>query len=100
MNEEEYRRCLDCERRLYAWCLVSWGGCTTEQAERNAQEFYVYEPPEQKHRELVFHDSAWGWAMFHIHGDGYWSKRPELQRPPAEFNREYDRVYGSHQDAN
>ena len=98
MSEEVYCRCLDCERLLYAWCLSKSGGWTAEEPERKAREFYEYEPPDSKHRDLVFHKSAWDWAMFHVHGDGYWIRRPELAKPPEDFDREYDRVYGISHD--
>ena len=95
MSEEEYRHGLECERKLYAWCLERWGGCSAEDAEQRAAQFYCYKPPDARSRVLVFHRPAWDWAMFHIHGDGYWRTRPELAQPPAEYDREYERIYGT-----
>lgn len=85
-TEEEYLAYLKNERRLFAWTLRKHGNYSTEEAEKQAMEFYEYEQPTNPYRELIFHDPAWHWAMIAIHGHGYWWDRPELWPPPDEYH--------------
>jgi hypothetical protein len=94
-SEDEYRNCLECERILFAWCLVQLGGYQTDAAQRKSEERYPYEPADAPYRGLVFHNSAWTWAMEELHGHGFWWSQPELQTPSPEYDLEYDRVYAS-----
>lgn len=83
--EEEYRACLEGERRAYAWVMRTYGGRSEEDARVAALEWYPYEPPGTPYRGLVFHDEAWHWAMLELKGQYYWAHHPELAAPPAEY---------------
>ncbi|MEU9862976.1 hypothetical protein AB0D99_19110 [Streptomyces sp. NPDC047971] len=87
MDEEEYVSYLASERRGFAWVLHRYGGRTKAQAGAEAVEFYAYKPPDRPYRDLVFHDSAWHWAMGRVFGDFSHLERPELAEPPVEYER-------------
>ncbi|MEU6237607.1 hypothetical protein [Kitasatospora sp. NPDC047058] len=84
-SEEAYCRCLELERRGYAWVMERHGGMSPEQAEQAALECYPYEPADDPYRGLVFHEESWHWAMLAIHGYHYVSEHPELVDPPPEY---------------
>ncbi|MEW1906322.1 hypothetical protein ACFQ67_34450 [Streptomyces sp. NPDC056488] len=84
-DEAEYLDQLHAERRCYAWAMHRHGGMTPEEAERDALEFYPYEPESEPYRWLVFHDHSWHWAMRAIHGDRYATDHPELAEPSPEY---------------
>ena len=85
MDEVEYKAYLEGERKLYAWCLETYGGFDKKTAIEEAEEFYHYESRDNQYRGLVFHDEAWHWAMMRIFGDMYWKSKPELEKPPTEY---------------
>jgi hypothetical protein len=91
LTEDTYRRKLESGRRMFAWCFERVGGRTAQEAEQAANEFYRYEPPEQEHRWLVFHEEAWHWAMGRLFGSDYFRTHPEYARPSAEYDRESER---------
>ncbi|APR83731.1 Hypothetical protein A7982_09080 [Minicystis rosea] len=94
--EDEYRRYLDRERHLFAWCLRELGGMTPAEAEREALLAYEYQPATHPNRGLVFHDIAWHWAMLRIHGGMYWLNDRTLERPSEAYHAEaarYDREH-------
>lgn len=84
-TEDDYRACLDAERRAFTWVMERYGDMPPPQATAAAIERYPYEPPESPNRGLVFHDEAWHWAMLRIHGDRYVVERPDLVDPPAAY---------------
>ncbi|WP_411074764.1 hypothetical protein [Streptomyces sp. cmx-4-7] len=84
-DEAEYLDQLHGERHGYARVVRHYGGRTPEQAERDALEFYPYEPESEPYRRLVFHEHPWHWAMQVIHRDRYATDHPELGDPPPEF---------------
>ena len=51
----------------------------------------TYQPPEDEHRGLVFHDLAWHWAMLTIFRDCYWTTHPELARETEAYRAESSR---------
>lgn len=85
-GELRYRRYLREERAAYAWVMRTHGGMTPQQADAAAADFYVYEPPDDPYRELVFHDEAWHWAMLALKGGQYWRRHPELAHPSAAYD--------------
>jgi hypothetical protein len=85
--EEEYLASLEHERHMFAWCLVQHGSFTPEAAAQKALDFYQYEPPEEEHRGLVFHDEAWHWAMLGI-SPRYWRTHPELAHASDAYRAE------------
>ena len=93
-DEAEYTRYLEGERRLFAWCLVRFGGYSPDAAEGKALERYPYEPITEPYRGLIFHELAWDWAMRLLFGDGYWFRRPELAESLQEWRLEYEREAG------
>ena len=84
-DDEKYIAALDEERRLFAWCLITYGGISAEQANKIAEERYEYEPPEDRYRGMIFHDTAWHWAMIYLFGERYWEARPEFAEPSQEY---------------
>ncbi|MEV4052943.1 hypothetical protein AB0J55_17305 [Amycolatopsis sp. NPDC049688] len=84
-EEAEYVEYLELERRGYAWVLEHHGAWSREEALAEAREFYRYEPPGNRYRTLVFHDTSWHWAMLRIHGSLYWQAHPELATESAEY---------------
>ena len=84
-SEPEYARHLATERRHFAWVLCRYGGLSDARAQAAALERYPYEPGDDPHRGLIFHDEAWHWAMLSIHGDAYVVDHPELVQPSAEY---------------
>jgi hypothetical protein len=80
-SEEEYRAYLISERKAYTWTLVNYGNYSEDDAEKTAMDFYRDDP----RTELIFHDSAWHWAMLKIFGNNYWNNRPDLLDPPAAY---------------
>ena len=91
-TEEEYVSYLRSERRLYAWCLIRYGGKSKNEAASLAEAFYEYEEPGDPYRELVFHDEAWHWAMLKVLGEGYWMVNPGWETPNAEYRAEALRI--------
>jgi hypothetical protein len=87
-DEEEYVRYLAAERRGYAWVLQRYGGRSPRRAEEEAVEVYAYEPPDAAYRGLVFHETAWHWAMNSVFGARYATEHPELAFPSEEYERE------------
>jgi hypothetical protein len=90
VNEEDYRASLDRERKLFAWCFVNYGDLSAEEAQKRAEAFYEYEPPDDPYRWLVFHENAWYWVMQHIVGNCYWTLRPDLAEPSEAYLRYED----------
>ena len=93
-DEAGYTRYLESERRLFAWCLVRFGGHSSQVAESKALERYPYESPTEPYRGIMFHNLAWDWAMIELFGDGYWQRRPELATQWKEWRQEYEREAG------
>ena len=86
-DEEWYVETLGQQRGLHVWCLVRYGNLSEEEARANAADLYAYEPPDPEgDRGVVFHDSAWHWAMLRIHGFCYWHHHPELLPSSEEYN--------------
>jgi hypothetical protein len=90
-SEDRYRRTLVQQRHMYAWCLQQYGGRSPAEAEAEALDSYPYEPASAPHRELIFHDEAWHWAMLRIHRGSYWLKSRALERPSEDYRREEKR---------
>lgn len=80
-GEDEYRAYLINEREAYVWTLVNYGGYSQNDAEKMAMDFYRDDPG----NELIFHDSAWHWAMLKIFGNNYWDSLPDLLDPPTAY---------------
>ena len=95
-SEEEYKSQLEEQRHMYSWCLQNIGGYSETQASKKAQEFYKYEPVSEKHRNLVFHNDAWHWAMLYLKGEQYWVKYPELESETKEYSKEYVNYTSNH----
>jgi|SRR5262245_12790916 len=93
-SESEYTCYLRGERERFAWVLRTYGDMSLEQAREAAIRRYPYEPPGTQFRGLIFHDEAWHWAMLFLHGEHYWSRHPELAKPPPA-DRTFDREAGS-----
>jgi len=87
-DEAYYAGYLEIERRLFAWCLVRLGSFTPEDAADEALAQYPNEPTDAPHRDIVFHELAWEWAMRRLHG----GKRGNF-RPPDDTlaKQEYER---------
>lgn len=94
--EKEYRSKLEEQRHMYSWCLQNIGGHSKINADKKAEEFYKYEPVSDKHRNLVFHDDAWHWAMLYLKGEQYWLKNPELKSETKEYSEEYEYYISKH----
>ena len=86
--EEEYLAYLEGERHMYAWCLVEHGARAPADAEREALAAYLYEPPTDDARGLLFHELAWHFAMLALFGDRYWTKRRDLERASDAYKAE------------
>ncbi|EFL19581.1 hypothetical protein [Streptomyces sp. C] len=84
-SEAEYLKCLEAERRGYAWVMEHHGGLTPKEAEEAALEWYRYEPAGDPYRGLVFHDESWHWAMLAVHGHRYTVEHPELAYPSPGY---------------
>ena len=84
-GEDKYLDYLYGERRRFAWVMQRHGGLTPAEAEAAAVDRYPYEPADKPYRVLVFHDTAWHWAMLKIHSDRYWLAYPHLATPSAEY---------------
>lgn len=67
----DYSQYLEAERHLFAWCLMRIGGFSASDANAEALIRYPWESPEDEYRELVFHRTAWTWAIIRIFGDEY-----------------------------
>jgi hypothetical protein len=91
-DELAYVASLEHERHMYAWCHVRYGGVAPDIAAALASNFYIYEPPDNDNRRLVFHDQAWHWAMLGILGDGYWRGHPERETASDEYRAEARRL--------
>jgi hypothetical protein len=85
-SDEKYVPYLEMERKRYAWVLRTYGDMPAGRADRAAAERYPYQPQAAPYRGLVFHTEAWHWAMITLKGELYWTRYPELERPPAEYN--------------
>ena len=90
-SRTEYLRYLAGERHMFAWTLRRYGGLSAQAAKQRALEFYPQEPLANEYRWLVFHDSAWHWAMIDVFGEQYWIARPDLVRSDAEYQAESER---------
>jgi hypothetical protein len=86
--EDEYVEYLNCERHMFAWCLVNIGGLRQAEADQAALERYPYCPPSDRYRWLVFHSESWHWAMIYVAGEEYWTTHPELVSESEEYNEE------------
>ncbi|MBW8801567.1 MAG: hypothetical protein JF597_50970 [Streptomyces sp.] len=84
-TEAEYLDLLRSERRAYAWVMRHHGGMSLPESWAAALDCYPYEPADEPHRGLVFHDEAWHWAMSRIHGHRYPVEHPELADPSPEY---------------
>jgi hypothetical protein len=91
ISEKEYVSRLESERRMFAWCLNTYGSIALPEAQSAAESRYPYEPAGDSSRGLIFHDEAWHWAMLHMLGEGYWRARPELETPSPEYRVEASR---------
>jgi len=91
MTEEEYLSSLREQRHMFAWCMVNIGELSIEDAKLASENFYVYEPPTDQNRWLVFHEDAWYWAMRKLKGDQYWESHPEFKDESNEYKQEYER---------
>jgi hypothetical protein len=89
-DDAEYSHYLEHERHMFAWVLERDGRVLSSEAWRRAVVFYTHEPPDAANRGLVFHDEAWHWAMLQIEGEGYWTRKPELEMVSAEYRAESD----------
>ncbi|MCX4966761.1 hypothetical protein OHA98_18350 [Streptomyces sp. NBC_00654] len=85
-SEEEYAAYLRDERRRYAWVMRRYGNLSPAESRAAAEERYAYEPADAPFRGLVFHDEAWHWAMLALHGERYWTDRPESADAPPEYD--------------
>jgi len=91
MTEEEYLSSLNEQRHMYEWCMKNVGGLSIIEVKLEADKLYYYEPPEEEHRWLVFHEDAWHWAMLKLNGEQYWVSNPELKSETKEYVQEYKR---------
>ena len=91
-NEKEYCAYLAHERHMFAWCLSEIGGFTSDEAHHSALKRYPYEPPGDEYRGLIFHDEAWHYAMWHLHGEQYWASGRASSSPSIDYRAESDRL--------
>jgi len=94
-DEISYRDYLAVERHMFAWCLMKLGGRSPPEANAAAERFYSYQAPSEPHRELVFHDEAWHWAMLELFGEEYWISRPGLESPSSDYRAEASRHFAA-----
>jgi hypothetical protein len=88
-TEEKYLVLLKHQRHMYKWCLQNIGNLPEGDARKEAETFYKYEPVEEKHRWIVFHEDAWHWAMLKLKGENWWLDFPELKEANTEYNMEW-----------
>jgi hypothetical protein len=93
-DEIEYREYLERERRLFAWCLVRFGGIDPETAGQKALERYPYEIPGTPYRGMIFHELSFDWAIDALFGKHYNVVRPELMPTIEQWREEFERHAG------
>jgi hypothetical protein len=91
-DEADYLRRLTHARRMFAWCLTTYGAVAAPEAEREAEQYYPYEGSDRMYRLHVFHDAPWHYAMQRLHGDMYWVRDRALESPTAEYAEEAARL--------
>ncbi|MEM7333578.1 MAG: hypothetical protein AAF490_15925 [Chloroflexota bacterium] len=100
MNQESYREEAEYiiyllhERRLYAWCLITYGQMAVDESYREAGTLYRYYSIDEEDREDIFQEEAWHWAMLKLYGNEYARKFPQLAAPSYEYSQESDRIFG------
>lgn len=94
-EEQQYLQQLEHERYMFSWCFMTYVAMPEDIAKAKAAAFYPYQAPDEPHRELVFHDEAWHWAMLEIVGKQYWLSKPEYQTPSAQYTAASDAFSGN-----
>jgi len=69
--DDEYLQYLEAERHLFAWCLMRIDGFSASDARAEALKRYPWESSDDEYREMVFHRTAWTWAIIRIFGHEY-----------------------------
>jgi hypothetical protein len=92
---QSYCRRMSAERHMYAWTLVHAAGTERSAAEDRASQKYRLRPPGPHATDMRLHEEAWHLAMLDLHGNCYWHRQPGLERAPAAYQQEFNRVWAA-----
>ena len=86
LSEEEHSDHLNLEKHMYGWCLKTYLGLSSREAEKKSEALYIKKTEEQQ--RVLFALGSWHLAMLEIKGSQYLREFPNFVNETTEYMEE------------